>query len=98
VIEAVALEPIGTRRSALLDKSFSKPLVLVPGIWVACGYDAPLARLDTVQSNIADAKCDRFTVVRIETVLPERRYTIDLYIRPEPTTDTIDIDLTGFEP
>jgi hypothetical protein len=68
VIEAVALESVGTRRSTLLHESFSKPLVLVPGIWVACGYDAPLARFDTVHSDIADAKCDRFTVVCLETV------------------------------
>ena len=70
VIEAIALEPVGTRRSARLHESFSKSVVLVPGIWVACGNDAPLARLDTVQSDITDAKRDRFTVVRIETVRP----------------------------
>ena len=68
VIEAVALEQVGTRRSTLLNESFSKSVVLSSCLRVTRWHDAPLASFDTVQSDIADAKCDRFTVVCIETV------------------------------
>jgi len=98
VVEAVTLEPVRTCRSTFPYESFPKAIVLAAGIWVASGYNTALAGLDTVQSDIADSERDRFSVVSVETVLPERRYTIDLYIRPEPTTDAVGVDLIGFEP